>query len=254
MTTIESLIYFCYLRGLVPYPFSYLAVVRITLILVQCRNNILWTLFIVALLVLMTVSAAISCDPFPTMRNTRVKFPKDLTASELAYHESYMQIAYDLAVQENNLFTTVIVAPNGTIACVGLNQNDISAINHGETVAIRNCSIIHGKNTWAGYSLYTTGESCPMCHAAAMWAQFDKVIYGKVKSTSIEKLYCSKCLGQIPILSETINAGGFGLSGNYRGPQIIGDILASKTDTIYPDLCGTTGGWAVNPLCKRCSH
>eukprot|EP01133_Synstelium_polycarpum_P008681 gene8681-10198_t len=209
---------------------------------------------IICLLVLATITAALACDPFPKMRNTRVKYPKDLSRAELKYHEKYMQMAYDLAVEKNNLFTSVIVAPNGTIACFGLNQNDVAAINHGETVAILNCSIIHNKNTWAGYSLYTTGESCPMCHAAAMWAQFDKVIYGKgKKSTSIETLYCRKCLGQIPILSETINAGGFGLSGNYRGPQIIGGILASKTDTIYPELCGTSGGWAVDPICKRCA-
>ncbi|EFA86783.1 hypothetical protein PPL_00588 [Heterostelium album PN500] len=203
-------------------------------------------------LVLVTVAVSLACDdPFVEMpRPTRLLYPEDLSRAERKYHEKYMQIAYDLAIEKNNLFTTVIVAPNGTVACTGLNQNENSAIYHGEMVAIMNCSRIHNKNTWEGYSLYTTGESCVMCHAAAMWAGFSKVIYG----TSIQTMYCDKCLGQIPVLSNQINALAYGLSGNNSPAQVIGGILRKKTDTIYPNFClQPSNGWHVDPICSKCA-
>ncbi|EFA85053.1 hypothetical protein PPL_02049 [Heterostelium album PN500] len=183
--------------------------------------------------VLVIFAVSLACDdPFIEFpRPTRVLQPEDLSLAHRQYHEKYMQIAYDLAVAKKSIFTTVIVAPNGTVACTGLNQNEKSAIYHGEIVAILNCSAIYNKNTWEGYSLYTTGESCAMCQAAAMWAGFDQIIYG----TSIETLYCEKCLGQLPVLSNQINALAYGLSGNNSPAQIIGGILARKTDTLFPN-------------------
>ncbi|GAM17819.1 hypothetical protein SAMD00019534_009940 [Acytostelium subglobosum LB1] len=208
-------------------------------------------ILIIATLLMMAAVVALACDePFFQPRPSEVLYPGDLSRTERKFHEKYMKIAYDLAVAKKNLFTTVIVHPNGTVMCTGLNQNPDSAILHGEMVAMLNCSKIHHQNVWDGYYLYTTGESCPMCHSAAMWMGFRKVVYG----TSIKTLYCDKCLGQIPITSAKINANYYGIPKS-PPPQIIGGILAHKTDTIYPNFCADNSNpWHVDPICTPCAN
>lgn len=49
---------------------------------------------------------------------------------------------------------------------------------HGEVSAIRDAEANIGSHDLSGAVLYTTGEPCPMCLAACMWANIDKVYYG----------------------------------------------------------------------------
>lgn len=57
-----------------------------------------------------------------------------------------------------------------------LKNNDSTA--HGEVVAIRNAEQELGTYDLSGAEIYTTGEPCPMCLAACMWANLSKVYYG----------------------------------------------------------------------------
>ena len=57
-----------------------------------------------------------------------------------------------------------------------LKNNDSTA--HGEVVAIRNAEQGLGTYDLSGAEIYTTGEPCPMCLAACMWANLSKVYYG----------------------------------------------------------------------------
>lgn len=57
-----------------------------------------------------------------------------------------------------------------------LKNNDSTA--HGEVVAIRNAEQELGTYDLSGAEIYTTGEPCPMCLAACMWANISKVYYG----------------------------------------------------------------------------
>lgn len=82
-------------------------------------------------------------------------------------------------------FGAVIVnSKTGEIICVDSNRvlgdNDPTA--HAEICAIRTaCKILHTHDL-TGYTLYATGYPCPMCMAAIIWANLDKVIYaGDVK-------------------------------------------------------------------------
>ena len=50
---------------------------------------------------------------------------------------------------------------------------------HGEITAIRNACKNLGTHDLSGCVLYTTGEPCPMCLAAIMWAGIEKVYYAK---------------------------------------------------------------------------
>ena len=49
---------------------------------------------------------------------------------------------------------------------------------HGEIDAIRKAEEKLGTYDLTGCEIYTTGEPCPMCLAAIMWANIGKVYYG----------------------------------------------------------------------------
>jgi guanine deaminase len=76
-------------------------------------------------------------------------------------------------------FGCVIVKDNKII---GRGHNHVVAHNdptaHGEIVAIRDACKNIGSFSLKGCELYTTGEPCPMCLAAILWARIDKIYYG----------------------------------------------------------------------------
>jgi guanine deaminase len=49
---------------------------------------------------------------------------------------------------------------------------------HGEMEAIRDACKKLGTFDLSGCTLYTTGEPCPMCFGAILWANIEKVYYG----------------------------------------------------------------------------
>ena len=73
-----------------------------------------------------------------------------------------------------------VIVKDGKIIGLGhnmvLKNNDSTA--HGEVVAIRNAEKDLGTYDLTGAEIYTTGEPCPMCLAACMWANISKVYYG----------------------------------------------------------------------------
>ncbi|MBO4849127.1 MAG: nucleoside deaminase [Clostridia bacterium] len=76
-------------------------------------------------------------------------------------------------------FGTVVVK-DGRVVGRGHNMvlvNDDSTA-HGEISAIRDAEDNLDTHDLTGAVLYTTGEPCPMCLAACMWANISKVYYG----------------------------------------------------------------------------
>jgi tRNA(Arg) A34 adenosine deaminase TadA len=45
-------------------------------------------------------------------------------------------------------------------------------------VAIRRCLAEHGMEKIKGTTIYTSGESCPMCMGAIVWCGIARVVYG----------------------------------------------------------------------------
>ena len=95
-----------------------------------------------------------------------------------------MQMAIDTALEgiskgEGGPFGSVIVR-DGEVVGVGHNKVlvDHDSTEHGEIVAIRDAERSLGTHDLTGCELYTTGEPCPMCLAAILWANIDKVYYG----------------------------------------------------------------------------
>lgn len=73
-----------------------------------------------------------------------------------------------------------VIVKNGIVIGKGHNQviknNDPTC--HGEIMAIHKaCKTIESFDL-SGCELYTTGEPCPMCLAAILWANISKVYYG----------------------------------------------------------------------------
>ncbi len=90
-----------------------------------------------------------------------------------------------IASNEGGPFGCVIVK-NGKVVGKGHNQvvknNDSTC--HGEMMAIRDACRKTGNFDLSGCELYTTGEPCPMCFGAILWANISKVFYGcSIKDT-----------------------------------------------------------------------
>lgn len=49
---------------------------------------------------------------------------------------------------------------------------------HGETSAIRDAERNIGSHDLSGCVIYTTGEPCPMCLGACLWANIEHIYYG----------------------------------------------------------------------------
>ena len=73
-----------------------------------------------------------------------------------------------------------VIVKDGVVVGKGHNQvvknNDPTC--HGEMMAIHKACKKLGTFDLRGCEIYTTGEPCPMCLAAILWANIDKVYYG----------------------------------------------------------------------------
>lgn len=79
-----------------------------------------------------------------------------------------------------------VIVKDGKIIGRGHNQvvknNDPTC--HGEMMAIHDACKNMGTFDLSGSIIYTTGEPCPMCLGAILWANIEKVYYGcNVKDT-----------------------------------------------------------------------
>ena len=91
----------------------------------------------------------------------------------------YMQYAIRQAEQGATPFGAVLLR-EGKIVAEAYNtvgqSHDPSA--HGEINALRQAGRALETTDLSGCVLYTTGEPCPMCMAAVLYARVDRVVYG----------------------------------------------------------------------------
>lgn len=104
--------------------------------------------------------------------------------SSIQAENAFMQMAIEEAQEgihagHGGPFGSVIVK-DGVV--VGQGHNHVLANNdptcHGEIDAIRNACTAMQTYDLTGCVLYTTGEPCPMCLCACLWANIDLVYYG----------------------------------------------------------------------------
>ncbi|MCQ2156519.1 MAG: nucleoside deaminase [Bacteroidales bacterium] len=73
-----------------------------------------------------------------------------------------------------------IIVKDGEVVGRGHNRvlADLNPTRHGEMVAIEDACSRLGTHDLSGCEIYTTGEPCPMCLCACMWANIDRIYYG----------------------------------------------------------------------------
>jgi tRNA(Arg) A34 adenosine deaminase TadA len=107
----------------------------------------------------------------------------------------------------------------------GANNSRVNPTYHGEIVCMNDYVELHGNQGWDGCVLYTTGEPCPMCMTALIWAGIGGVVYG----TSIATLGQKLGLHQIAISASEVVAA----ASSFRRVALLGGILANETDAIF---------------------
>ena len=73
-----------------------------------------------------------------------------------------------------------VIVKDGVIVGKGHNQviKKQDPTCHGEMMAIHDACKRLGTFDLSGCEIYTTGEPCPMCMCAILWANMEKVYYG----------------------------------------------------------------------------
>ncbi|ORX97200.1 cytidine deaminase-like protein [Basidiobolus meristosporus CBS 931.73] len=117
------------------------------------------------------------------------------------------------------------------ILCFGFNNANGNPTWHGEMEALNNCSALfpgNGLNSafWKKLTLYTTGEPCPMCQAAILWARIGRVVY----STSIATL---TRLGWSQIQVTSLELSNKATAGHFKPLEIIPALLHENTDHLF---------------------
>ncbi|NMG21148.1 nucleoside deaminase [Brasilonema bromeliae] len=119
--------------------------------------------------------------------------------------EDFMRLALEEAKKGDAPYGAVIVKDNQVVAQAYntvKRDNDPSA--HAEINVIRSLTTQLQNPSLEGYTIYTTGEPCPMCASACVWTGLSEIIYG----ASIEDLI-SVNQSQINISSEEVIVKSF---------------------------------------------
>lgn len=94
-------------------------------------------------------------------------------------HENFMALALAEAIKGDSPYGAVIIRGNEVVAKAYntvIRDSDPSA--HAEMNAIRELTTKNQSPSLEGYTIYASGEPCPMCVAACIWAGVDEIIIG----------------------------------------------------------------------------
>ena len=141
-------------------------------------------------------------------------------------HERYMRLA--IVQGKKNAyypFGAVIVKPEtDEVMATGINNARENPTLHGEIVCMNDYVGRHGNTGWQACVLYTTGEPCPMCMTALIWADIGGVVFASSAFDGIKKS------GMDPIrisALDVVNATPF------NKVMLVGGVLAAETDRMF---------------------
>lgn len=119
--------------------------------------------------------------------------------------EYFMHLAIEEAKKGDAPYGAVIVKDNQVVAVAhNTVKRDSDPSAHAEINAIRILTKKLKNPSLEGYTIYTTGEPCPMCATACVWTGISKIVYG----ASIKDLVAFK-QSQIDIDCEEVIARSF---------------------------------------------
>jgi tRNA(adenine34) deaminase len=140
-------------------------------------------------------------------------FARGIEAPATEADTRFMRMAIEEAALGDYPFGAVIVRDGEVLARgrnLGKQEKDPTA--HGEMVAIRRFLAEHGPEMLKGTTLYTSGESCPMCMGAIVWCGIGRVVYGASiaeLATKIRQIMVtnSEIAAKMPFLDIAITGG-----------------------------------------------
>lgn len=119
--------------------------------------------------------------------------------------EDFMKLALEEAKKGDSPYGAVIVKDNEVIAKAhNTVKRDSDPSAHAEINVIRSVTTRINNHSLEGYTIYTTGEPCPMCATACVWTGISEIVFG----ASIQDLISAN-QPQIGISCEEIIAKGF---------------------------------------------
>jgi tRNA(adenine34) deaminase len=148
-------------------------------------------------------------------------------AVAMVQHERYMRLAIEEArMNPGHPFGAVIVRPQtAEVMARGVNDTRANPTLHGEIACMNDYVRRHGNRGWPQLMLYTTGEPCPMCMSALVWAGIGGVVF----ATSIDGIRRAG-IEQINITARTV----IEQSPFYNG-ALLGGVLSPETDRMFLD-------------------
>ena len=148
-----------------------------------------------------------------------------LSAIPTAAHERAMRQAIAEA-RRNPVYpfgAVIVRAASGAVAARGVNATRINPILHGEIATMNDFVARHGNKDWSEHILYTTGEPCPMCMSALVWAGIGGVVF----ASSIDSIRRAG-IDQIDISAKSVaDASPF-----WHG-TLLGGVLQAETDQMF---------------------
>ncbi len=154
--------------------------------------------------------------------------PPTVTPADMARHEKYMRLAIAQANRNpGRPFGSVIVDERtGTVVGEGVVNMAANPMHHSEVAAMNDYIARNGNQGWEHLTMYGTGESCPMCMSAMVWAGIPRMVYGS------DTPYVRKYVANINIRAADIVAAAHPL---YINKLLLGGVLASITDKMFAE-------------------
>jgi tRNA(Arg) A34 adenosine deaminase TadA len=155
-----------------------------------------------------------------------------VSATDLERHKRYMQMAIaEAKLNPGRPFGSVIVhAPSGEVVGRGVVGMKVNPMYHSEVVAMNDYIARHGNQGWADLVMYGTGEPCPMCMSAMIWAGLPSVVYAS------EMSFVRRYVDLIYIRAKDVIAAAHPL---YTSRLLLGGVLAEITDKMFAERART---------------
>jgi tRNA(Arg) A34 adenosine deaminase TadA len=152
----------------------------------------------------------------------------------MAKHERYMQLAIAQAKRNpGRPFGSVLIDDRtGEVVGEGVVNMGANPMYHSEVVAMNDYVARHGNQGWANLTMYGTGEACPMCMSAMIWAGIPSSVYGSAIP------FVRQYVNLINIRSSEVIAAAQPL---YKSKLLLGGVLSAITDRMYADRAKAAG-------------
>jgi len=152
--------------------------------------------------------------------------PTGVSPAELAKHEKLMRLAIAQANRNpGRPFGSVLVDDRtGQVVGEGVANLAASPMLHSEVMAMNDYLAKNGNKGWENLTMYGTGEACPMCASAMVWAGIPRMVYGS--DTPFVRQY-------IPDINIRAQAVVEASKDIYTSKLLLGGVLAAETDKLF---------------------